>query len=475
MSEHILIVEDDRTLQSALSRYLKKHGCVVETVSSCAEATKRVKAGGLDLVLCDVTLPDGHCFAILDVACELAEPPGVVVMTADERIDHPIAAMQRGATDFLLKPFSFEALDRALSRAVRIAGRRRGEATPPIGQSRPRAPLGSWRERFAPEIVGESKALTSIFRVIERSADTDCTVLVTGESGTGKELVARTVHRASTRASGPFVTLNCAAIPENLLESELFGHVRGAFTGAATRRDGAFVAADGGTLFLDEIGEMPLAMQAKLLRALQEREVTPVGDQKVRKVDVRIVAATNRDLDEAVTKGEFREDLLYRLDVIPVELPPLRERRGDVALLLEAFVAELNVTRKRANDGFTAEALTALQSYEWPGNVRPLRNVVERLVVLKGEGRRGLEDLPAKVRAGAGAGSVLLAEGPALPDAGLDLRDAVEQFENTLILQALERTGWNKNQAASILRMNRTTLVEKLKKKKLHKPVALAG
>ncbi|MEM1417188.1 MAG: sigma-54 dependent transcriptional regulator [Myxococcota bacterium] len=475
MSEHILIVEDDRTLQSALARYLKKRGCKVESVTSCAEATKRVKAGGLDLVLCDVTLPDGHCFEILDVACELTEPPGVVVMTADERIDHPIAAMQRGATDFLLKPFSFEALDRALSRAVRIAGRRRGEATGPIGAVRPRTPLGSWRERFAPEIVGESKGLTEVFRIIERSADTDCTVLVTGESGTGKELVARTVHRASERAAGPMVTLNCAAIPENLLESELFGHVRGAFTGAATSRDGAFVAADGGTLFLDEIGEMPLPMQAKLLRALQEREVTPVGDTKTKKVDVRIVAATNRDLDEAVAKGEFREDLLYRLDVIPVELPPLRARRGDVALLLEAFVAELNESRKRAVDGFTDEALAVLQAYEWPGNVRQLRNVVERLIVLKGEGRIGLDDLPRKLRKGAADSPAYAAEGPALPDDGLDLRDAVEQFENTLILQALERTRWNKNQAASILRMNRTTLVEKLKKKKLAKPVALAG
>jgi transcriptional regulator with PAS, ATPase and Fis domain len=291
-------------------------------------------------------------------------------------------------------------------------------------------------------------------------------VLITGESGTGKELVARALHAGSGRAQGPFVTVNCAAIPENLLESELFGHVRGAFTGALSPRVGRFAAADGGTLFLDEIGELPLSQQAKLLRAVQEREIIAVGDGKPRKVDVRLIAATHRDLEAMVEQGTFREDLLYRIQVVPIELPPLRERPGDVPGLVEAFVRRVNAKRKRGVTGVTEAAMSALCAYEWPGNVRQLENVVERMVLLRAEGMIDTEDLPARMqKAVRAAGN--RAQALELPEEGIDLRDAVEQFENKLILQALERTGWNKNRAAAVLRMNRTTLVEKLKKKNL--------
>ncbi|MDH5493467.1 MAG: sigma-54 dependent transcriptional regulator, partial [Myxococcales bacterium] len=307
--------------------------------------------------------------------------------------------------------------------------------------------------------------------VIDKVADTDCSVLVTGESGTGKELVARALHQASDRKEEPFVTVNCAAIPENLLESALFGHARGSFTGATQSRVGRFAQAAGGTIFLDEIGELPLALQSKLLRVLQEKEVTPLGESRTLRIDVRVVAATNRDLEEMVESGNFREDLLYRLNVIPVELPSLRQRRSDIPLLVEHFVHQTNVKRGRFIAGVSDEAMAALCAYDWPGNVRQLENTLERLVVLKSEGFIEVDDLPEKWRkqAAHSGGS----SSPELPEDGIDLRDAVEQFENALILQALERTGWNKNQAASILRMNRTTLVEKLKKKKLPQPIAV--
>ena len=478
----ILVVEDDPTLASALRRYLKRKHAAVEVATSLADAREPLESGSFDIVLSDVSLPDGHCFTLLDHAAELAQPPGIVVMTADESIEHPISAMHSGAADFLIKPFSFDHLDQALARAAEVVRRLRGvhdvpmhrPQTPeegPVTQVHETGALASasnpsWREKVAPSLVGQDDAIIDALDMIRSTADTDTTVLVTGASGTGKELIARAVHQASERAEGPYVVLNCAAIPENLLESELFGHVRGAFTGATNNRQGRFVEADGGTLFLDEVGELPLALQAKLLRALQEKEVSAVGGGKTQKVDVRIVAATNRDLEQAVEKGEFREDLYYRLDVIPIELPALSERKGDIPRLIDAFIADLNFSRKRHITGVSDEAMAILTSYEWPGNVRQLRNVVERMVVLRGEGILDERDIPRKIRKATGTDAPAQTAGE-LPEEGIDLRDAVETFENQLILQALERTGWNKNQAATILKMNRTTLVEKLKKKNL--------
>ena len=314
-------------------------------------------------------------------------------------------------------------------------------------------------------VVGRSEGLTDVYRVIDRVADTNCTVLITGESGTGKELVAHAVHDASPRSHSAFVAVNCGAIPEALLESELFGHAKGAFTGAHAPKLGRIAQAQGGTLFLDEIGELSLALQVKLLRVLQSREYSPVGDTRVLRADVRMVAATNLDLEQAARAGTFREDLYYRLNVIHVSVPPLRDRAGDIPILAEHFLRlALQRTARLSVSGFAAATMQLLEQYNWPGNVRELENTVERAVLLARGEQVQPGDLPARVR---GLPSERRAGSSKLPDSGIDLRTAVESFENNLIRQALERTKWNKNQAARLLGLNRTTLVEMLKRKRI--------
>jgi len=321
------------------------------------------------------------------------------------------------------------------------------------------------------KIIGAHGAIRTAIDTIKRVAPSSCTVLITGESGTGKELVVAALHDASTRARGPLVAVNCGAIPENLIESELFGHVRGAFTGAHATREGRVAAAEGGTLFLDEIGELSLPMQVKILRLLQQREYSMVGDSRVRKCDIRVVAATNRDLEAEVAAGHFREDLYYRLNVIHVPLPPLRDRREDLEMLATYF---LGVAADRAGrtdiEGFTTEALEAIRAFDWPGNVRALENAIERAVLLSPGPLVGIDDLPERVRQGGDRASGVhrvASAAPTLPQTGINLRAAVEEYENHLIRQALERTGWNKNHAAQLLGLNRTTLVEMVKRKRL--------
>jgi DNA-binding NtrC family response regulator len=457
----ILVVEDEAQIRAIQARYLRRAGHEVIEADSCAQAFALIEQHAIDLALIDVHLPDGRGFEVVDRLKSGNRSTYAVVMTADGSIDHAIAALHKRADDFLLKPFSFEALEAALERAT-------PEAKPslkPTGVSASLMPAHEWRGTFAKELLGQSKEWLRVFDVLRQVSDTDCSVLITGESGTGKELVARALHNASARAKKPFVPVNCAAIPENLVESELFGHLRGAFTGAIAPRQGRFAEADGGTLFLDEIGELPLSQQAKLLRALQEREVVPVGESRPRKVDVRVIAATHRDLEAMVEEGKFREDLLYRIQVVPVELPALRQRAEDVELLVRHFVAEANARRGRTITGVSKEAMRVLESYDWPGNVRQLENLIERMVLLRPSGEIDVKDLPKRILERAAVAPS--AAEPTLPEDGLDLRDAVENFENQLILQALARTGWNKNRAAAVLRMNRTTLVEKMKKKNL--------
>jgi DNA-binding NtrC family response regulator len=320
------------------------------------------------------------------------------------------------------------------------------------------------------KIIGRNPAMRRVLQTIQRIAGSSCTVLVTGESGTGKELVVAALHEASPRAGKPVVTVNCGAIPENLIESELFGHARGAFTGAYAARQGHVAAAEGGILFLDEVGELPLQVQVKLLRLLQEREYSVVGDSRVVKSDVRIVAATNRDLEADVKAKRFRDDLFYRLNVIHIELPPLRDRPEDIEPLATHFL-NASVARSGRTDvvGFTHEALEVLRAHPWPGNVRALENIVERAVLLTAGPLIASEDLPERVRPPAlpAADSKPVSSSPPLPELGIDLRAAVERYENQLILQALQRTGRNKNRAAQLLGLNRTTLVEMLKRKGL--------
>jgi transcriptional regulator with PAS, ATPase and Fis domain len=312
-------------------------------------------------------------------------------------------------------------------------------------------------------VVGTSPSLTDVFSVVDRVADTDCTVLITGESGTGKELVARGVHAQSPRKNGPFVAVNCGAIPEALLESELFGHARGAFTGAHQTKMGRIGVADRGTLFLDEIGELSLGLQVKLLRVLQSREYSPVGDTRVLKADVRVVAATNMDLEKAVADGNFRQDLYYRLNVIMLHVPELKRRSSDIPELVEHFMHTARVKTGRNISLISRAAMQLLMDYGWPGNVRELENTIERAMLLCASERIEPTDLPVRVR-GLGSPS---RNAPKLPDAGIDLRAAVESYENELIRQALDRTGWNKNRAANLLKLNRTTLVEMMKRKRI--------
>jgi len=331
------------------------------------------------------------------------------------------------------------------------------EAATPVGP-RPKSMEG---------VIGESDELLEVYEVVDRVADTTCTVLITGESGTGKELVARAVHKASARSNGPFVAINCGAIPEALLESELFGHARGAFTGAHTSKVGRLGMADKGTLFLDEVGELPLSLQVKLLRVLQAHEYSPVGDTRTLRADVRIVAATNIDLEKAVAAGTFRQDLYYRLNVIHLQVPPLRRRASDIPWLIQHFMVSAAAKTGRSPKVISPAAAQILATYDWPGNVRELENTIERAMLLCTSERIEPRDLPVRIR-GLGGDSQDQTQ-LTLPDAGLDLRAAVESFENELIRQALDRTGWNKNRAAVLLRLNRTTLVEMLKRKRIHR------
>ena len=318
-------------------------------------------------------------------------------------------------------------------------------------------------------MVGQHETMRRVFELVERVADSDATVLITGESGTGKELVARAIHEQSPRAGGPLVPVNCAAIPEGLLESELFGHEKGAFTGAHRARKGRFSLADGGTIFLDEIGEMSPALQAKLLRVLQERVVEPIGDVRTYSVDVRVLAATNRNLETLVSKRRFREDLYYRLAVIPIGLPPLRTRRADISLLLDHFLARFSDRNGRTPPVCPPAVVKVLERYDWPGNVRELENLAERLVILCLGEEVVLPDLPPKFTE---AGRHPLGDwwededdGPPLPEAGIRLKRFLQKVEQSLIDQALARTGGNRNRAAKLLGLNRTTLVEKLRKR----------
>lgn len=336
---------------------------------------------------------------------------------------------------------------------------------------------------FRSPLVGESPAIQEIFKTIEKVSQTDSTVLITGESGTGKELVARAIHDNSSRAGKPLIVINCGAIPSELLEAELFGHIKGAFTGATQNRQGRFEAANGGTLFLDEVGELPLNLQVKLLRVLQTRQFELIGSSRTIDVDVRIIAATNKDLEKAVQNKEFREDLYYRLNVIPLRVPSLRERKTDIPNLVNHFIKKFNEVTGRSVEAPVGVIMDALMAYDWPGNIRELENLMERLVILKGQGTVDLGDLPHRIfRQYAegqpdGTGALSEWEFPrmVLPNVGLDLKAIVAAFENHLIDQALARTHQNKNRASDLLQMNRTTLVEKLRKRGMIIPVGRKG
>jgi DNA-binding NtrC family response regulator len=446
MPKKILLVDDDPSIHAGLLRLIKTLGHEAVTAATGEEAIERIRSQRFDLCITDLRLPDGDGRSVVRQARAVRPPISVVALTAHGTVGDAVEALRIGAADVVGKPFHISVLEQAVVRLLAPEPPRAGRA----------------RATPAVAVIGDHPAMRLVLDRVEQIADTDASVLVRGETGTGKEVVARLIHGASQRRSGPFVALNVSAIPEALAESELFGHVRGAFTGADKDRTGRFVAANGGTLFLDEIGEMPRGVQVKLLRALQEREVTPVGASESIPVDVRVVAATHRDLEGMIAEGTFREDLFYRLDVVPIEIPPLRERRLDIPALAEHFRKEVNAREARAVPGFTLDVLQRLSAYDWPGNVRELENLVERLVVVAGTRMVVMDDLPAHLRM-----TVVDLENATLdlPDSGVDLRIFLTQLEERLITQALERAGGNKNRAAELLGMNRTTLVEKLRRR----------
>ncbi len=453
----ILILDDESTLRTALFRLLDRKGFQVITAQRIDEARNFLSTDKtFDLAIIDMNLPDGNGLDFMGELKQISPATEVIILTGFATIDSAVQATQKGAYHFLTKPFNVEELMSLVDKALTHKSLEQENR-------QLRTELGT-RYQFE-QIIGESDAIKHCLSLVERVAHTDSTVLITGESGTGKELIARAIHYNSPRAKNPFIAINCGAIPSELLESELFGHVKGSFTGAIANRLGRFEMADEGTLFLDEIGDLEPNLQVKILRALQERRFDPVGSTKSVQVNVRVIAATNLDLDKAVKDGRFREDLYYRINVIPIQLPALRERKTDIPILLNHFMNQFNKNKTRILNGFTAESLNCLIHYAWPGNIRELENLIERLSILKGQGTVEISDLPAKYKSN--VSSYTEAGIVEIPEAGLDFNSAVDQFENALIMKALEKTGWNKNQAAILLRLNRTTLVEKMKKKGL--------
>jgi DNA-binding NtrC family response regulator len=463
MRTRVLLVNEEPAVFAALQRSATGDGRDIETAADAASAIARLSRNDVDICVTDLQLPAGDGLQVIEAARRLTPPVPVIVLTGSGGVRDAIAALRLGAADFLSKPFHVEALNESFLRVTEEASAG-GPAPPP----HPAAPIAEPRGAPRPHrsqraaLIGEHPAMRRVLERIDQIADTGANVLIRGETGTGKEVVARLVHTSSQRRAAPFVAMNMAAIPEALAETELFGHEKGAFTDAGRSQSGKFRAAQGGTLFLDEIGDMPKGLQSKLLRTLEERVVHPVGGGEGVPIDVRLVAATHRNLEQLVADGDFREDLYYRLDVLPIELPPLRERRSDIPALAEHFRDELNAENGRSVPGFTPEVLLRLSTFDWPGNVRQLENTIERLVLTAGNRMIAIDDLPPALRGDVvdvSAGSL------DLPESGVDLRMLLSQLEERFIDQALLRTGGNKNRAAELLGMNRTTLVEKLRRR----------
>jgi DNA-binding NtrC family response regulator len=449
-SGSLLVVDDDRYIQSAMADYLRSLGHRTETASTCTEAIERMEEFPFEVVLCDVNLPDKDGFQLLQWSRENSPETSVILLTGFGTIESAVEAIRMGAFDYLTKPVIDEELRFSIERAI-------GQRQILDENKKLKAQL---TQRFGlSSIVGKDYKMLRMFELIESVADTRTTVLILGESGTGKTMTARSIHQLSTRRDKPFVEVACGSLPESLLESELFGHVAGAFTGAAHDKIGKFLQADGGTLFLDEVATASPALQVKLLRVLQDREFEPVGGNVTHKVDVRLVLATNENLEENVKRGTFREDLYYRINVISMTQPPLRERIGDIPLLSEHYLQLFNEQTSRKITGIDDMAMQAMQQYHWPGNVRELVNVIERAVVLCRENHITAADLPEKLFANHEHRANIEAH-----LGGASLKSALTEPERHLIIQALEASGWNRQKTARTLGINRTTLYKKMKR-----------
>jgi DNA-binding NtrC family response regulator len=444
MAHKILVIDDDISFRRVLEYNLQEEGYQVLTAASGEEGMRLFDEQRPELVITDMKMPGMDGLQVLKGIRERSPETLVIIITAFGAVDAAVGAMKLGAYDYITKPFNRDELKLVVLKALKMSTL----AEENLQLRNELAVRTDFRN-----MVGISRGMEKVFEMVRRVADTEATVLISGESGTGKELVAKAIHALSSRKGAPFIAINCAAIPRDLLESELFGHVKGAFTGAVRDKRGKFQLATGGTLFLDEVGELPTELQPKLLRALQERFVEPVGGEMPEKIDVRIVAATNMELEEEIAVGRFREDLYYRLAVIPIHLPPLRERRDDIPLLVRHFAAKHGC----AGVTFSAEIIDSLSNFNWPGNVRELENTVERLLIMRSSDSISLQDLPEKVRGERKGGEQRVIN---LPDDGYSL----EQLEREIVVEALERNSWNQTSAARFLRIPRHVLIYRMEK-----------
>jgi len=465
---HILIIDDDESVRDSLADFLKENGYLVTTATNGHEGLELLKSEKFDVFLVDLVMPGMGGLDLLKKVSEMNITTPAIIITAFGTVQTAVEAMKIGAFDYVTKPFVLDELLIIIDRAISISRLKKENILLKKHLKR--------KYNFE-GLIGDSPQMQKVYEMIEKVADTDSTVLITGKSGTGKELIAKTIHFNSSRSQKPFVPLNCAAIPRDLLESELFGHEKGAFTGAVMTRAGRFELANEGTLFLDEIGELDPSLQVKLLRVLQEREFERVGGIKTIKVDVRIIAATNRDLEKATKEGKFREDLFYRLNVIPLHIPALKDRIDDIPLLIDHFTNKFCRKRKRENLKFSPEVMDCFIKYKWPGNVRELENLIERLTILVTDNTVKLSDLPEKFHEITCEISVKETYKPKtsdvslkeleIPESGINLNSIIDNMEKNLIIKALEKTHGVKNKAAELLGLNRTTLLEKLKKKNI--------
>ena len=455
--KHLLIVDDETALREAIAERLADHGFLVEQAASGEQALQRLADFAFDILITDLRLPGIDGGKVIDAALERYPEIIAIVITGYGTVKDAVEAIKQGAADFITKPFQFDALLHVLRSALE---QRRLTSENAYLRSQ-------LEDRYRIDgLVGHSRVMRELFQLLETVAATSSTVLITGETGTGKELAARAIHHNSPRRANRFVAINCSAIPETLLEAELFGHVRGAFTGAVGTRQGRLEQAHKGTLFLDEIGTMSPALQAKLLRVLQEREFERVGDSHTIKIDVRVIAATHSDLTKMVADGSFREDLFYRLNVIPVQLPPLRDRREDIPLLVQHFLQKLAGEAGRGAVTISQDALRRLMAYQWPGNIRQLENACERaLAFSQGRPQIDVHDLTPDIQ---NQPAPVDSSDVWFPDDGVDFDRYIEAVELSLIRRSLERTQGNKRQAAKLLHLKRTTLIEKLKRLEPH-------
>lgn len=464
LQKQILVVDDELNIRRVLAAMLKREGYSVKTASDGAAAMAELKLQAFDAVITDLKMPRVDGLTLLDHILEHYPDTPVIIITAHGSIGGAVDALKRGAFDYITKPYEQDAIRNAVHKAVRTralnqASFHSASATLDDEHDHPQGRFG---------IIGASPRMAQVFTIIEKVASQPSTVLITGESGTGKELVAKALHEHSDRRKAPFIKINCAAIPKDLMESELFGHDKGAFTGAEHDKPGRFELADNGTLFLDEIGEIPLEMQVKLLRAVQESEFERVGGVKTLEVSVRLVAATNRDLLEAIEDGSFREDLYYRLNVVPIHLPPLRERPEDIAPLTRHFIEKYNARLHKNVTELTDAAMLTLQSYPWPGNIRELENVMERMILFVDGDVIDEEDLPAELRERAEGHANNIPIPPIhLPASDGGLKEAIKEttarLERNYIIQALAETNQNVTQAAKLLKISRKSLQNKMK------------